>query len=93
MTDELTPQNRKILCTRIETETGFPADALIKCFPNASADDLIAIKDMMLEDQRNEAIRQGFYTPRANSDGLMPAEADVRTPRESFVEMMSDIGF
>lgn len=91
--DELTPQNRRILCESIGNEIGVDGALLDKTLGANTVEGILGFRDAVVEWRQQEAVRQGYYTPRANSDGLMPAEADVRTPLDSFIEMMSDIGF
>ena len=91
--DELTPQNRKILCMRIGDEIGVDGALLDRTLGANTVEGLLEFRDAVVEWQQQEAVRQGYYSPRTYSDGLMPQEVDMRTPAQQFADLLMDAGF
>ena len=90
--DELTPQNRRIMCERIGGELGISGEFLNEHLNVNTVEGILGFRDALLKFREEEAIRQGYYTPRTSMVDMKPEERSVMTTTDLFVEMMHDLG-
>lgn len=89
--DELTPQNRRIICDRIGEETGIDGELLDQVLKGNTAEELGRFRDAFLKAKREEAVRQGYFTPRTPTDGKRPKTMTApKTPSEQFGEWFTE---